>query len=232
MVDFTGDEEVLKRLEAPVAGLKAKLYTDAIEKSDYKPLTEHKNEGLMTSAPVQYVCRAGNFRRKGLPYRGSLKVLKVMMGYEYLWVNVRVKGGAYGCMCSFGKSGDCYFTSYRDPNLGKTVEVYEEASDFIRNFTADERVMTQYIIGAISELDMPMNPSAKGLHSLGAYMVGLDDAFLQRERDQVLSATQEDIRGLAAYIDAFMEEDCLCVVGNAQKVKGEEKLFGNIENLF
>ena len=232
MVDYVGDEESLRRLEGPIAELKGKLYTDQVEKSGYKPSAERKNEGLMTSAPVQYVCRAGNFHKKGLPYRGSLKVLRVMMGYEYLWVNIRVKGGAYGCMCGFGRAGDCYFTSYRDPNLEKTIEVYEKASDFVRNFTADERIMTQYIIGAISDLDMPMNPAAKGLHSLSAYMTGVTDEILQTERDQVLSATQEDIRELAAYIDAFMEDDCLCVVGNAQKVKEEEELFGSIENLF
>lgn len=232
MVDFVGDEETLRRLEEPVMGLKNKLYSEPVEKAVYSPRADRKNEGLMTSAQVQYVCRAGNFRRKGLPYRGSLKVLKVMLGYEYLWVNVRVKGGAYGCMCSFGKAGDCYFTSYRDPNLGKTVDVYERASEFVRNFSADDRTMTQYIIGAISELDMPLTPAARGLRSLSAYMMGVTDELLQRERDEVLGATCEDIQALAEYIEAFLDEDCLCVVGNAQKVRSEEKIFLKIENLF
>ena len=66
-------------------------------------------------------------------------------------------------MCSFGRSGDSYFVSYRDPNLGKTIDVYEKAADAIAEFTADERTMTQYIIGAVSDLDVPMNPAAKGL---------------------------------------------------------------------
>ena len=232
MVDFVGDEKALARLEKPIERLKAGLYSMDVEKKCYLPATGRKKEGFMTSAQVQYVCRAGNFRKKGLPYRGDLKVLKVMMGYEYLWVNVRVKGGAYGCMCSFAKTGDCYFTSYRDPNLEKTVDVYEKASEFVKNFTADERIMTQYIIGAVSDLDMPLTPAMKGLRSLSSYMTGVTDELLQQERDQVLSASQESIRELADYIDAFMEEDCLCVVGNAQKIRGDEKLFGNIENLF
>lgn len=232
MVDFIGDEEMLERLETPVARLREKLYTVPVEKAFYEPAVERKNEGFMTSGQVQYVCRSGNFRHRGLPYRGSLKVLKVMMEYEYLWVNVRVKGGAYGCMCGFDKSGDCYFVSYRDPNLGKTVEVYEKASEFVRSFDADGRVMAQYIIGAVSVLDKPMNPAAKGLKSLTAYMTGITDELLQEERDQVLNATPEDIRSLAEYIDVFMGEDCLCVVGNAQKIKGEQSLFGSVENLF
>ena len=231
MVDFVGEEKVLENLTAPIEKLKAALYTCPVKKEKFVPMLSKKNEGFMTSGQVQYVCRAGNFRQKGLPYKGTLRVLKVMMGYEYLWVNVRVKGGAYGCMCSFGRSGDSYFVSYRDPNLTKTLDIYEKAAEAIANFTADERTMTQYIIGAISDLDMPMNPAAKGLRSLSAYMTGVTDEMLQQERDELLAATQEDIRELAAYISAFMEQDYLCVVGNANKIKEAENLFLKTENL-
>ena len=231
MVDFVGEEKALESLNAPIEALKAALYTCPVKKEKFVPALSKKNEGFMTSGQVQYVCRAGNFRKKGLPYKGALRVLKVLMGYEYLWVNIRVKGGAYGCMCSFGKSGDSYFVSYRDPNLSKTLDIYEKAAEAIAQFTADERTMTQYIIGAVSELDMPMNPAAQGLRSLSAYMTGLTEEIIQKERDELLAATPEDIRELADYIRAFMEEDCLCVVGNANKIKEEENLFQSIENL-
>lgn len=232
MVDFVGEEKAVGLLDAPVEAFKAALYTGSVEKAHYIPEVSRKNEGFLTSGQVNYVCRAGNFRKSGLKYTGALRVLKVMLGYEYLWVNVRVKGGAYGCMCSFGRSGDSYFVSYRDPNLGKTIDVYEKAADAIAEFTADERTMTQYIIGAVSDLDVPMNPAAKGLYSLSAYMTGLDDAALQREREELLSATVEDIRALSAHIRAFMQEDLLCVVGTASKVKEEQERFLKVENLF
>lgn len=232
MVDFVGEEKAVGLLDAPVEAFKAALYTGSVEKAHYIPEVSRKNEGFLTSGQVNYVCRAGNFRKSGLKYTGALRVLKVMLGYEYLWVNVRVKGGAYGCMCSFGRSGDSYFVSYRDPNLGKTIDIYEKAADAIAEFTADERTMTQYIIGAVSDLDVPMNPAAKGLYSLSAYMTGLDDAALQRERDELLSATVEDIRALSAHIRAFMQEDLLCVVGTASKVKEEQDRFLKVENLF
>lgn len=231
-VDFVGDEKALESLQAPVASLKEKLYTCPVEREAYVPHFGRENEGFMTSGQVQYVCRAGNFRRAGLPYKGALRVLKVMMGYEYLWVNIRVKGGAYGCMCNFGKSGECYFVSYRDPNLGKTLEVYGQAADVVGAFTADERTMTQYVIGAVSELDTPMTPAGKGLFGLTAYMVGLTEDMLYREREEVLTASPEDIRACAAYIRAFMEEEYLCTVGNAQKIKAEQNLFLKTENLF
>ena len=112
MIDFTGDAAELAKLEGPVTALKEKLYTCEVEKQAYAPVPVKKNEGLTTPGQVDYVCRAGNFRKKGIPYTGALTVLRVMMGYEYLWMNVRVKGGAYGCMCGFYKNGDGYFVSY------------------------------------------------------------------------------------------------------------------------
>ena len=155
-----------------------------------------------------------------------------MMSYDYLWTQVRVKGGAYGCMCNFGKSGESYFVSYRDPNLEKTIDVYEHAADYIKNFDADERTMTQYIIGAVSELDMPMTPASKGAYSLAGYMTHYTDEQVQKERDELLATVPETIRGLAEYINAFMENDCLCVVGNEEKIKQQEALFGETDYLF
>ena len=232
MVDFVGTAEGYEKLAEPVTGFAEALYTGPVEKGNYIPVVSRKNEGYMTSGQVQYVCRAGNFRRKGLPYTGALRILKVMMGYEYLWTNVRVKGGAYGCMCGFGKSGESYFVSYRDPNLGKTIDIYEKAAENIAAFDADERTMTQYIIGAISDLDTPMNPAAVGLFSLSAYMTGLSQEVLQKERDEMLMTTAEDVRALSSYIEAFMSEEFLCVVGNSEKIKAETDLFMHTENLF
>ncbi len=232
IVDYTGTEEGIKKLENCVESFADGLYTCEVKKEGFVPVVSVKNEGFMTSGQVQYVCRGGNFKNKGFKYTGALRALKVMMGYEYLWNNVRVKGGAYGCMCGFGKSGECYFVSYRDPNLSKTVEVFEKAAENIRSFEADERTMTQYIIGAVSDLDIPMNPSALGLFSLSAYMTGVTQEMLQKERDELLVTTQEDIRSLADYIDAFVSENHLCVVGNTEKIKKEAGLFMHTENLF
>lgn len=231
MVDFIGTEEGLGKVETATADFVAGLYDCPVEKGTLNLEISRKNEAFMTSGQVQYVCRAGNFRRAGLPYTGALRMLKVMMGYDYLWNNIRVKGGAYGCMCNFGKSGESYFVSYRDPNLTKTIDVYEKAADTIAAFDADERTLTQYLIGAISDLDIPMNPSAAGLFSLSAYMTGLTQEMLQKERDELIAATAEDIRGLAEYIRAFMSEDFLCVVGNAEKIKEVKEIFGKVENL-
>lgn len=232
LLDYIGTREHYEEFLRLAEGVKASLFTESLHGEPFVIRPEKRNEGFLSASQVQYVCRAGNFINKGLSYTGALRVLKVLMSYEYLWQEVRVKGGAYGCMCTFGKSGDSYFVSYRDPNLKGTVEVYERAADFVKNFDGDERTMTQYIIGAVSEMDTPLNPAAKGLRSMSAYLTNQTLSDLQKERDEVLSATQDDIRALAAHIRAFMQDDCLCVVGNEEKIREQEDLFQHLENLY
>ena len=232
MFDFAGEESEYTVFEGLAKELTDRLPKDEELDAFVTVTPERKNEGFLSASQVQYVCRAGNFTKAGLSYTGALRVLKVIMGYDYLWNQVRVKGGAYGCMCSFSKSGESYFVSYRDPNLKKTIDVYEEAAEYIASFDQDDRSMTQYIIGAISELDTPLNAPAKALRSLSAYMTNQTETDLQKVRDELLATDQETIRGLAAYIRAFMQQEYLCVVGNEEKVKEEAALFDEVRDLY
>jgi len=232
LVDYTATEEGYPGLEQAVCDFRAALYTEEVEEAGYRPELYRKNEAFMTAGQVQYVCRAGNFVDKGLPYTGALKVLKVMMGLDYLWNQIRVRGGAYGCMCGFYKNGDGYFVSYRDPNLEKTIDTYEHAAEYIRNARLDERTVTQFIIGAVSELDTPMTPATKGIYSLGGYLTGLSMERVQRERDELLAVTGDTIRGLSRYVEAFMEDEALCVVGNEEKIKENSGMFLRVDQLF
>ena len=135
-------------------------------------------------------------------------------------------------MSGFGKTGDSYFVSYRDPNLVKTMEVFEGTGDYLRAFKADERTMTKYIIGTISDMDIPLNPAAKGSRSLGAYMSNIAYEDIQTEREEVLTCQEKDIQALAAYMDAMMQQKAVCVVGNGQAIADNKDMFDAIENLF
>lgn len=228
MIDLTGTDEVKEQLKGKMKPIYDGLFTDDFEKISSEVPVEKKNEGLTTSAQVQYVCRAGNYKKNGLEYTGALKLLKTILGYEYLWNEVRVKGGAYGCMSNYGRSGESYFVSYRDPNLEHTVDVFEHAAEFVRDFKADEELMTKYIIGTISDLDIPLTPRARGSRSMQAYLSDILYEELQQERDEILSAKEADVRRLADYIEAFMEDEDICVVGNEEKIKEQKNLFKNV----
>lgn len=130
------------------------------------------------------------------------------------------------------RNGNTYFSSYRDPNLKKTKEIYDKIPDYIRSFTADEREMTKYIIGTVSELDTPLNPAAKGMRSLSAYLTGVTYEDIQRERDEVIGASEEDIRKTADLISFVLSQDNFCVIGNEEKITAQKELFSQIRQLF
>ena len=191
-----------------------------------------KNEGFLTSSQVQYVVAAGNFKKAGLEYTGALRVLKVILSYDYLWIQIRVKGGAYGCMSGFTRTGNGYLASYRDPNLRGTFDVYRGTVDYLKNFAASDRDMLKYIIGTISDMDVPLTPSMAGQRSFTAYLTNVTEERILKEREEVLSCTVADIRKLADYIQAILDDDIICVLGNEALMKKEEELFYTLEPLF
>lgn len=233
-VSVVCEEKDFATVGREIGQLKQALYpSEGTAVRNLPPLVlEQKNEGFTDASKVQYVARTGNFKRHGFEYNGALRILKVIMGYDYLWINIRVKGGAYGCMNSYMRNGDTYFVSYRDPNLEKTNEIYDGIPKYLENFTADERDMTKYIIGTISDLDTPLNPNAKGARSMTALLQGITQEDLQRERDEVIGATEKDIRALKDMIASVLEEHNLCVIGNEEKLNEQKELFTELKNIF
>ena len=188
-------------------------------------------EAFIDASQIQYVAKTGDFICEGYEYTGALRLLRIILSYDYLWINVRVKGGAYGCMNTFLRSGESYFVSYRDPNLSDTLDVYDRIPEYIKSFSPDERDMTKYIIGTFSALDTPMNPEAKGSRSLSAYLEGITYEEIQKERNEILNAQPEDIRRLADLVEAVLKKDSICVIGNENMIKESAGLFENVEKL-
>lgn len=188
-------------------------------------------EAFIDASQIQYVAKTGDFICEGYEYTGALRLLRIILSYDYLWINVRVKVGAYGCMNTFLRSGESYFVSYRDPNLSDTLDVYDRIPEYIKSFSPDERDMTKYIIGTFSALDTPMNPEAKGSRSLSAYLEGITYEQIQKERNEILNAQPEDIRRLADLVEAVLKKDSICVIGNENMIKESAGLFENVEKL-
>nr|MCR5467689.1 insulinase family protein [Lachnospiraceae bacterium] len=231
MMSVTCDTDGYEKASKGINEFIGKLETrEELKDSDYH--FEKKNEGLMDASQIQYVSRAGNFKDKGFEYTGAMRVLKVIMGYDYLWINVRVKGGAYGCGGGLHRSGNSYLSSYRDPNLRETNDIFNAFPEYIRNFDADDRDMTKYVIGTMSELDVPLTPFAKGQRSLQAFLTNITSEMLQKERDEILNVTKEDIRALAPAVQAVLDFDDICVIGNETKLKENKDMFINLESLY
>ena len=193
---------------------------------------EQRNEGYMTSDKIQYVAKAGNYIKAGYHYTGTLRVLQTIVGLDYLWNQVRVKGGAYGCMANVKRDGSLFFVSYRDPNLRKTLNVYDNMYSYLSTFHADEREIRKYIIGTISKLDQPLTPSLKNERMMSLYLANISNEDLQQERDEVLATIGERIRELCDLVKDTMKQDNICVIGNETNVKAEDTLFKEIKHLY
>ena len=231
LINYTADNKGYAYLPEALSLLADKLPKEGGEKQPFHHPVENVNEGLKTSSQVNYVARCGNFREKGFAYTGALKILQVMLSYDYLWQNIRVKGGAYGCMSGFGRSGEGYLVSYRDPKLKETNQIYQGIPTYLEQFDPDERDMTKYVIGTISNLDTPLTPSVKGSRGLSAYLSGVTEEMMQTERDQILNATKEDMRALAGLVQAVLDTGSFCVVGNEEKIEENRQMFGQVANL-
>jgi Zn-dependent M16 (insulinase) family peptidase len=221
---FTGIEDSIR-------SLRDALFTDDVETGSFEWKEDRGSEGFITPGQVQYVGIAGNFRRAGYEYTGAYEVLKKMLNYDYLWINLRVLGGAYGCMSGFRRDGGAYLVSYRDPHLKRTLDVYKALPDYLRKFDADEDTMTKLVIGTISDIDTPMNASALGTAALNAWYSGRTEADIQKKRDQILDCQPADIRALADPVEAFINNSSVCVIGSQTVIEKDKDAVKNIKSL-
>jgi Zn-dependent M16 (insulinase) family peptidase len=192
---------------------------------------EKKNEGIETASEVQYVMEGYNFKKLGYAWNGKMRVLGHILSTDWLQSRIRVIGGAYGGYTSVSPDGSFTFNSYRDPNLKETLENYRSTVEYLRKFEADQKSMTRYIIGTIARIDQPMTPSQKGAQAASTYFTKRKKEDLQRDRDAILTTTAEDIREFSEMIQKILDQNAICVYGNAEKINQEKELFDNIIKL-
>ena len=232
LVNLTCKKEARDKVMEALADFKKNLYPLPTEVTLCEIHCTPGNEGFKDASQIQYVSQVGSYKDQGYEYTGALKVLKTILSYDYLWQNIRVKGGAYGCTGAFTRTGDAYFTSYRDPKLAETLEVYAKTVDYLKNFKCSDRDMTKYVIGTISGMDQPLYPKAKGRRSMLAYFAELTEEMLLKERNEVIGVTVEDIRALAGPVSAVLDKKHICVIGNEGKVQENQDLFDVVTDLF
>lgn len=242
LFSVTGTEEEYRAVEVQIPSFLEKLHAfeEKAEKekfaggfetlAKFTPEPVKKNEGFGTPAEIQYVAVGGSFADEPFQY-GVLRVARQLLNYDYLWNEVRVKGGAYGVSCQFNREGEGFFASYRDPKLSSTIKVYERAADYLEHYEAEEREVTKTIIGTISGMDTPLTPNMKGRRSMAGYLSGITVEMLQEERNQVLSCQIGDLRKVAPVLRKIVSGNHLCVIGNEEHLEAEKELFDIIEPL-
>ncbi|MFC2151186.1 insulinase family protein [Bacteroidota bacterium] len=195
---------------------------------DWKFEHDIKNEGLMSASKVQYVIKGYDFKKLGYEWNGKIRVMNQILSREWIRHQVRVIGGAYGGFTGFNPSGEVYFGSYRDPNLKETLENYDASPKFLDEFEADETKMTRFIIGTISRMDGPTTASQRGNIAIRRYFTKTTAEELKAERNAVLTTTIEDVKSMKKMVSDVLDQNAICVYGNAEKIKENKDLFKEI----
>lgn len=232
IISITADEEVIPNVVEALPALLEKMSLEVHEPAEFGFETRAVNEGIAAPVKIQYVVKGGNFFRKGYPYSGKLRVLASILSNDYLYKELRVKGGAYGGGAGFTLDGYLYFYSYRDPNLSETLDVYNGVPDFIRNFKCSKREMEKFILGDISSQDYPKTPEGKGVQADIDYLTGYTQADRQQIRDEVLDTKLEDLRHYAEMIQAIMDKNHYAVFGNEAVIRENAGIFDVITPVF
>jgi len=202
----------------------------SLGKETPKPVTysfnlQPENEGLQAASRVQYVVKGYDFKQLGYKYSGKYRVLAQILNRDYLQRKIRIIGGAYGRGASFPRFGISYVYSYRDPQLEKTLEAFDQAAEYIKNFEADPRDFTRFILGTINGTEPQRSPEEKGTTAFTNYIEGITYQDLQNERDEILSVTLDDIRNMSKMVADIMGKNCYCVYGNDAKLEESKQLF-------
>lgn len=228
IVGITCSEEDYQTFEQQFPRFLSQFKNQPVVTQTLPSVAKPANEALLSPSKVQYVIKGANFRKLGYTYTGRLNLLSNILSWDYLTSKIRIEGGAYGSWLSFNPEGLVVMSSYRDPKVVETLQVYDQMADFVRNFKANKQEMTRYIIGSIAKLDKPMTPSLKGSSAIGYCLKNITLEDRQKERDELLNTNQQDINQLAKMISDITTHANYCIYGNEEKLKTHQNLFDNL----
>ncbi len=231
MFHITGGDSELRVLERDVHKVVDILPTGSMPAETYEFAPVSPGEGFIIPSKIQYVGKGINLFDHGYEYHGGFEVLDTILSRDYMWNNVRVLGGAYGCFARMDMlSGNFYCVSYRDPNLAETLMVFDRISDYLSQIQMTDEDYERYIIGTIGTIDSPKTPDQKGAIAFGRYLADVTSGDVQRWRDEVLTSTRHDLREYQNLFRSFGEKGCVCVFGSEEKIHENAELFSTTRN--
>jgi hypothetical protein len=223
VINLTGNKALLEAVRPAVDEFIGKIPAEGPKKAKLAEgwskasLLTSENEGFSMPSQVNYVVKGGQIFKPGEKIKGSYSVASRFLSTGYLWDNVRVVGGAYGGSAQLGtQSGILSFFSYRDPNLGDTLSIYDNAAEALIKEVEDldDERLVEAIIGMFQALDSPQNADSKGYTSMIHYLTGRTTEDRQRYRDEVLATSKEDFLEFAEKLKTVKDHGITAVFGS------------------
>jgi Zn-dependent M16 (insulinase) family peptidase len=220
LVNVTLDERAWVEFKAQVDEFLSGLPSFPSKTEHWSPGSLADHEGMTIPSQVNYVGKGVNLYKKGYRFHGSASVVSRYLRNAWLWEKVRVQGGAYGAFSSFDRlTGILAFVSYRDPNLVKTLDIFDKSAHFLKNLELSEDELTKAIIGTIGDIDQYHLPDAKGYLSLVRYLSRETDEDRQRMREEILDSAQANFRSFGEVLEEVMAEGLVKVLGSEQAIE-------------
>lgn len=228
IVSLTTDEESMPTFRA--AALRALSQLPNTEKVPVEWSFEEDplNEGIQVSSNVQYVVKGFDFEKFKTVYDGRMNVLAAFLSKSYLHNQVRAQGGAYGTSLTLNRSGSLLASSYRDPHLKRSLDVYDGMGAWLREQDLTQAEVDQYIIGSMNRFNPPLNPAARGYLAYTRHLTGRSKELAESNLREALEANPEGLRNFAQLLDQAMAKNCYCVVGSAQVLEENKELFDRL----
>ncbi len=220
LINVTCDEQAWSSLESHLNEFLTGLPSAAVKKYAWSPQEFAGFEGMTIPTQVNYVGKGANLYQLGYRLHGSALVITRFLRTAWLWDRVRVLGGAYGAFCSFSHlSGTLTFVSYRDPNLTKTVDTFDQTMEFLQSVDLEDEELTKSVIGTIGDMDRHLLPDAKGYTSMVRYLNGDTEEKRQKLREEVLNTSAKDFRAFAEALKGVNTNGLVKVIGSPNAIE-------------
>lgn len=214
-LDAAGQQEVRPALAEFIAALP----DTTVAPVDWRTAATGAGEGLTIPAQVNYVAKAVNLHDLGIKPNGTAAVVMRHVRVDYLLEKIRIQGGAYGAGGNYDRSTGIFScTSYRDPNLLRTIDVYDGLAKYLRSVELDQLTIERAVIGTIGDIDRYQLPDARGYTAMIRYLTGVSDEYREQIRAEILGTGEADFRALAEAAEALREQGDVAVVGSPEAI--------------
>ena len=220
------DEESCDKIKDAPLPMKDGL-TDTLSQAESTLLSGN----IALCAPCDIVFNGYSFNAENDLSGGALLLAKKILSLEYLWQRIRVENGAYGCGTIPNSARRLDMWSYRDPQIAITLNTFQNAAQFLSSLQLSDRALEDYIISVVRSLDNPQLPRATAYLSSVYHLLGRDNAAIQRERDELLSATLGDLNAIGDKLNKYAGSASFCTVGSTENIEANKELYDDILKL-
>lgn len=233
LASFTGSDEDFDAYwdAAGNLGLDAGDDVDAGRDALVVPTPRDRHEAFVIPSDICFAARACDPRRLGIDVTGAWAVAANALSYDYLWNEIRVKGGAYGCGFRAAGERQTAFYTYRDPAIDPSIERVARAGEWLGSFEPDEAAFEGFIVSCVSGMDAPVKPYALTKRRNTTYLAGLDPNAREKRRAQMLAATPGELRSLGADVTRIAAESPTCVFGGRDVIAKSNANFNVVDLL-